>query len=130
MLSRSYFLYIIINELVEGSTTNNPYLRQTLVVTALSSHCVEESPTSSTPFYLSQWWRAGKKQRTKREQAGRLRKHQKKNLPDNHSSVFLMKKLFLAFNQHQKRKIVFHNAQCADLYLGIHCRLLEGVSKH
>lgn len=71
-----YFLCVIINELVVGSTTNSPYLRQTLVVTALSSHCVEESPTSSTPSHLSPWLKAGK-----RAQAGRLRKHQKESIP-------------------------------------------------
>lgn len=79
-----YFLCVIINELEVGSTTNSPYLGQTLVVTALSSHRVEESPTNSTPSHLSQWLRAGK-----RAQAGRLRKHQKKSIPDNCSSVFL-----------------------------------------
>lgn len=84
IFSRPYFLCVIINELVVGSTTNSPYLRQTLVVTALSSHCVEESPTSSTPSHLSQWLRAGR-----RAQAGRLKKHQKKSIPDNCSSVFL-----------------------------------------
>ncbi len=84
IFSRPYFLCVIINELVVGSTTNSPYLRQTLVVTAPSSHCVEESPTNSTPSHLSQWLRAGK-----RPQAGRLKKHQKKSIPDNCSSVFL-----------------------------------------
>lgn len=66
MFSRPYFLCVIINELVEGSTTNNPYLRQTLVVTALSSHCVEESPTNSTPSYLSQRWRARREKENKK----------------------------------------------------------------
>lgn len=84
IFSRPYFLCAIINELVVGSTTNSPYLRQTLVVTALSSHCAEESPTNSTPSHLSQWLGAGK-----RAQAGRLRKHQTQSIPDNCSSVFL-----------------------------------------
>lgn len=52
-LSQPYFLCVIINELVVGSTTNSPYLRQTLVVMVLSSHCAEESPTKGTPSHLS-----------------------------------------------------------------------------
>lgn len=50
---RSNFLcvIIIINEV--GRTRNSPYLKQTLVVTALSSHCAEESPTNRTPSHLS-----------------------------------------------------------------------------
>lgn len=59
---RPYILCLIIKELVVGRTANSPYLTQTLVVTALSSHCVEESPTNSTPSHLSQWLRAGKKE--------------------------------------------------------------------
>lgn len=55
IFSRAYFLCVIINELVVGSTTNSPYLRQTLVETALSSHCVEESPANNTPSHLSLW---------------------------------------------------------------------------
>lgn len=58
-----YLLCVIINELVVGSTTNSPCLRQTVILTALSSHCVEESPTNSTPSHLSQWLREGKKER-------------------------------------------------------------------
>lgn len=58
--SQPYFLCAIINELGVGSTTNSPYLRQTLGVTALSSHCFEESSTNSTPTHLSWWLRAGK----------------------------------------------------------------------
>lgn len=84
IFSRPYFFCVIINELVVGSTTNSPYLRQTLVVTALSSHRVEESPTNSTPSHLSQQLREGKG-----AQAGRPRKHQKKSIPDNRYSVFL-----------------------------------------
>lgn len=61
--SRPYFSCVIINELVMGSTTNSPYLGQTLTLMALSSHCVEESPTSITPSHLSQWFRAAKRAR-------------------------------------------------------------------
>lgn len=47
----NFLCVIIINEV--GRTTNSPYLKQTLVVTALSSHCAEESPTNRTPSHLS-----------------------------------------------------------------------------
>lgn len=36
-----------------GRTANTLYLKQTLVVMVLSSHCAEESPTNRTPSYLS-----------------------------------------------------------------------------
>lgn len=49
---KPHFLCVIIMNEV-GRTANTPYLKQTLVVTALSSHCAEESPTNRTPSYLS-----------------------------------------------------------------------------
>lgn len=49
--SHIFLRVIIMNEV--GRTANTPYLKQTLVVTVLSSHCAEESPTNRTPSYLS-----------------------------------------------------------------------------
>lgn len=50
---------------------------------ALSSHCVEESPTNSTPSHLSKWLGAGKSAGWEVEETS------KKSIPDKCSSVLL-----------------------------------------